>query len=173
MLGCVDVPERGQRCLRAGGIGVGVVLGMHLGMGLGIRIITMGVSVIVAIGRNRVMVPRRAPLASVLAAVVPVLHGIVATSRELASNFRPLGADLAHQAHDSLALLLRDGIVAESRLQVLVVALPTLLRRAGAELLRDFYPAVGAALPHQLPQAVILALEPRAAAVVYRRHHAR
>lgn len=65
--------------------------------------------------------------APVDAAVLPVLHGVVAAVVEAVGNLRPALAHVGDEALDEAALIVSDGAVAQAGLEVLVVALAALL----------------------------------------------
>jgi hypothetical protein len=66
-------------------------------------------------------------LTPVLAAVPPVLDGVVAASIEPARDLGPFLSHLRDHSLDCLSLFSRDGVVVKVRLEILVIALPALL----------------------------------------------
>lgn len=67
------------------------------------------------------------PLPPVLAAVPPVLHGVVAASVEPSGDLCPSLSHFVDHAFDLLPLFRRDGVVVQRRLEVLVISFPALL----------------------------------------------
>ena len=83
-------------------------------------------------------------VATVHAAVPPVLDGVVAAVLHHACDLGPLLANAGDLLLDEAALLLGDGAVVEVGLEVLVPALAALLGRARVHHLRNLHPAADA-----------------------------
>lgn len=101
-------------------------------------------------------------LAAVLAAVPPVFDGIVAPAVESTGDLSPTLAEQLHETLDLEALGRSDGLMVESRLEVLVEALATLLGSAGGEALSDANPVESADCGDEVHQAGVLGIGPRA-----------
>lgn len=97
---------------------------------------------------------------SIHTAVPPVLHGIVATAMQSTSNLGPSLAHLSHHHLDSDTFFGRDGIVIQVWLQVLVISLATLLRRARLNGARDSDPVRSPILVHEVKEEIIFGLRP-------------
>jgi len=89
------------------------------------------------------------PLASVLAAVPPVLDRVVAAAiAQPPGNFGPLLADFPYKLLDQVPLCLGDGIGVEAWPQILVVPFPALLGRPPLDLVGDSDPVQRARALH-------------------------
>lgn len=102
------------------------------------------------------------PLASVLAAVPPVLDGVVAAAiTQPPGDLGPLLADFPHKLLDQVPLRLGDGIRVEAWSQVLVVPLPALLGRPPLDLVGDADPVQRARALHEVQEKGVLLRVPR------------
>lgn len=107
-------------------------------------------------------------LSAVLAPVPPVLYSVVAAAVETSGNVGPPLANLLDHGLNDDAFLGRDGVVVESRLQVLVISFAALLWCSGAEGIGDAYPVQGALVLDQRHEVGVLMGRPRASSVVVR-----
>ena len=97
---------------------------------------------------------------AVLATVPPVLDGVVAATVESAGDLSPALAHLGDHLFDESTLLRSDWVVVEVWLEVLVVALTTLLWRASLDHRRDANPVVGALSVDKVEEDRVLGLGP-------------
>ena len=93
-------------------------------------------------------------------AVPPILHGVIATTGHPSSDLGPASTHIVHILLDPCTLFGRDGFMVEGRLQVLMIALSTLLRRTRADGPSDAHPIMRATGIDQVEQALILFLRP-------------
>jgi hypothetical protein len=107
------------------------------------------------------------PLSSVLAAVPPVLDGVIAATIESARDLCPLLSHLGYHSLNCLALFWGNGVMVKIGLQVLMVAFPTLLWRPRLDVVRDADPVVRAPALNEFDETAIFSVRPRAAAVVH------
>lgn len=98
-------------------------------------------------------------------AVDVVLDGVVAASGQLLGDAGPGRAVPVVEVHDLGGLVLRDGVVPQRRVEVLVVALPALLGVAGAHEGGDGDPVLGARLVDERHEAVALVGGPGASSL--------
>lgn len=108
---------------------------------------------------------RKTPPLAVHAAIPPVLDGVVTAVAQSAGNLGPTLAHVGHHAFDQQSLFSGNGLAVEGRFEVLVEALPTLLRRAVVHVLRDAHPVVRALFAHQLDKQLVLFGDPRTSTV--------
>lgn len=100
-------------------------------------------------------------LATVLAAIPPVLDGVVASVLHVAGDLSPLLAHHLDHFFDPPALLLGDRLVVKLGLEVLVPPLTALLWRPGLQDVRYLHPFSGAFLPDKVSEALVLGSTPR------------
>lgn len=85
-----------------------------------------------------------AAASAIHATVPPILDGVIAAPTQPARDLCPTFAHFSHHLLDKHALLGGDWLVVEVGLQVLVIALATLLGRSSLDGLRDAHPVVRA-----------------------------
>lgn len=94
-------------------------------------------------------------------AVPPILDGVVAASGQPSCNLGPALPHVEDIPFDLLAFLGSDWIMAQRRLQVLMISFATLLRSPGDDLVGDLHPVVGALVGNECEQAEVFVLRPR------------
>ena len=105
-------------------------------------------------------------LSAVLAAVPPVLDGVVAAALESACDLGPPLAHVGDQLLNQFALFLGDGVVVQRGLQVLVVSFAALLWRSGGDFLGYADPVVRAIPAYKVNEIAVLVLRPWSATVI-------
>jgi hypothetical protein len=97
-----------------------------MGLAVGCWVVIASLSVVDVLAGSLLRTLRVA-LASVLAAVPPVLHCVVAASLQPPCNLCPPLAHLSYHLLNELPLFSRDGVMVQCWFEVLVIALSALL----------------------------------------------
>jgi hypothetical protein len=93
-------------------------------------------------------------------AIPPVLHCIVASTRELSSDLCPSFSHLANEGFNLESFFGADRLMIEGRFQVLMVSLSTLLWRARADELSNSHPIQGSLGMNKLNEVSVFPLRP-------------
>lgn len=139
-----------------------LVLGSHRQRHRGKRLLLHPLELVLVVLMLVLMPLVVGPLSPVLAAVPPVLDGVVAAAiTQPPGDLGPLLADFPHKLLDQVPLRLGDGIGVEAWPQVLVVPLPALLGRPPLDLVGDADPVQRARALHEVQEKGVLLRVPR------------
>ena len=127
-------------------------------MAVRVRVVRVVVVVVVMADLEFCAALLRAAFPAILAAIPPVLDGVVAAAAQPTGNLRPALAHFRHHLLDQLAFFGGDGVVVEVGFEVLVVSLAALLGGTRADSTRDLDPVLRAVGRYQLHQQLVLDL---------------
>jgi len=95
---------------------------------------------------------------SVHTSIPPILHRIVASSRELSSDLCPSFSHLAHQSFNLESFFGADRLMIERGFEILMISLSTLFGGARTDELGNSYPVQGSLSMDKLNKVSVLSL---------------
>ncbi len=93
-------------------------------------------------------------------AIPPVLHCIVASTRELSSDLCPSFSNLAHQSFNPASFFGADRLMIERGFEILMISLSTVFGGARTDELGNSYPVQGSLSMDKLNKVSVLSLRP-------------